>query len=74
MLVYTVGYFGWHLSGHRPLLVAGPGTHHHGSTASYLLAHVFAGPVEFLSLVSGAALLAVFLYLLFSEDADDSSG
>jgi len=72
MIVYIVGYFGWHVSGHRPLLVVGTGTHHHGSTVSYLLAHVVAGPAEFLSLVSEAGLLVVLLYLLVTEEAGKS--
>lgn len=73
MIVYIVGYFGWHVSGHRPLLVVGTGTHHHGSTVSYLLAHVVAGPAEFLSLVSEAGLLVVLLYLLVTEETGESA-
>ncbi|WP_248896201.1 hypothetical protein [Haloplanus halobius] len=67
MVVYVVGYFGWHVSGHRPLFFVGPGTHHHGSTLSYLLAHVFAGPAEFLALASETALAGMLGYLLYRE-------
>lgn len=72
MIVYIVGCFGWHVSGHRLLFVVGLGTHHRGSTVSYLLAHVVAGPVEFLSLASEAGLPVVLLYLLFIEATVDS--
>ena len=67
MVVYVVGYFAWHVGGHRPLLIVGPGTHHHGSTLSYLLAHVFAGPVEFLALAGETALAGALGYL-YSRD------
>ncbi|SEA12830.1 hypothetical protein SAMN04488065_1986 [Haloplanus vescus] len=67
MVVYVVGYFAWHASGHRPLFVVGAGTHHHGSTLAYLGAHVVAGPAETLSLVSETALAALLGYLLYRE-------
>ncbi|WP_338738266.1 hypothetical protein [Haloplanus salilacus] len=68
MIVYVVGYFAWHVGGHRPLLIVGPGTHHHGSTLAYLVAHVFAGPVEFLALVSETALASLLGVLYYRED------
>jgi hypothetical protein len=68
MAVYVVGYFAWHVGGHRPLLVVGPGTHHHGSTLSYLVAHVFAGPVEFLALASETALAGLLGVLYYRDD------
>lgn len=64
---YVVGYFGWHVGGHRPLLVVGPGTGHSGPLVSELLAHLFAGPVEFLAIVTELA-LAVMLALLLLTD------
>ncbi|QGX96293.1 hypothetical protein EI982_16655 [Haloplanus rallus] len=67
MVVYVVGYFAWHVGGHRPLLFVGPGTHHHGSTFEYLLAHVFAGPVEFLALASETALAGLLGYLYYHD-------
>lgn len=70
--VYIVGYFGWHVSGHRPLFVLGPGTNHEGPLVAYLVDHVFAGPVEFLSLASETGLLVILLYLLFVGDAISS--
>lgn len=65
MIVYIGGYFAWHASGHRPLFVVGPGTHHHGSTLAYLAAHVVAGPVETLALASETALAGLLGYFLY---------
>ena len=64
MLTYVVGYFAWHLSGHRPRLVAGPSTHHH-LTVGFVLEHYFAGLFETLSLTVelAAALLLAVLYV-----------
>jgi hypothetical protein len=67
MVVYVVGYFAWHASGHRPLFFVGPGTHHHGSTLAYLAAHVVAGPVETLALASEPALAGMLGYFLYRE-------
>jgi hypothetical protein len=67
MVVYVVGYFAWHVGGHRPLFVVGPATHHHGSTLSYLVAHVFAGPLETTALATETALAALLGYLLATE-------
>ena len=67
MVVYVVGYFGWHVGGHRPLFFAGPGTHHSEPLLSFLLAHLFAGPVEFVAVVAGVSLAAVLAYLLVAE-------
>jgi hypothetical protein len=67
MIVYVVGYFAWHAGGHRPLLIVGPGTHHHGSTLAYLLAHVVAGPAEFLALASETALAGLLGYLYYHD-------
>ena len=65
-LGYVVGYFGWHLSGHRPFLLVGPGTHHDLDFA-FLVAHLFAGPVEFLAIVAELALAVLLAYLLAVE-------
>ncbi|WP_458206334.1 hypothetical protein [Haladaptatus sp. NG-SE-30] len=67
MVVYIVGYFGWHVGGHRPLLFSGPGTEHAGPLVPSLLDHLFAGPVEFLALASEFALLVLLAYLLVTE-------
>jgi hypothetical protein len=68
MSIYVVGYFAWHIGGHRPLLIVGPGTHHHGSTLEYLFAHVFAGPVEFLALASETALAGLLALFYYRDD------
>jgi len=67
MVVYVVGYFAWHASGHRPLFFVGPGSHHGGSTLSSLVAHAFAGPVETLALASETALAGVLGHLLYRD-------
>ncbi|MDZ7702304.1 MAG: hypothetical protein U5J98_09725 [Halobacteriales archaeon] len=65
MLGYAVGYFAWHLSGHRPLLLLGPGAATETVTVGWFLDHLFAGPVEtvavFAELFAAAALLALLL-------------
>jgi len=70
MVVYVVGYFAWHASGHRPLFVIGPGTDHHGSTLASLAAHAVAGPVESLALASETALAGLLGSLLYRERSD----
>ena len=70
MLVYIVGYFGWHVSGHRALLFVGPATEHRGPLLTYLVDHLFAGPVEFLAIVSEAGLVVLLLYLLVTDRED----
>lgn len=49
MLTYVVGYFVWHLTGHRPLLLFGPSTTH-PLTLQFVIDHYFAGLMETLSL------------------------
>lgn len=68
MLGYIVGYFGWHLGGHRPLFISGPGTHHEGPVLQYVVDHAFAGPVETLSLVAETLLVGLLGYLFVTED------
>ena len=67
MAVYILGYFGWHVSGHKPLLFFGEGAGHEGPLLEYLLDHLFAGVVEFLALASEFALAVVLAYLLIKE-------
>lgn len=68
MLGYVVGYFAWHLGGHRSLLLFGPSTAHE-ITLDFLVDHYFAGPMETVSLTveTVAAVLLAVLYL----DADE---
>jgi hypothetical protein len=51
MAGYVVGYFLWHLTGHRPLLVLGAGAGTESVSVSWFLAHLFAGPTEFASIL-----------------------
>lgn len=67
MAVYVVGYFGWHLGGHRMKLIFGPGTDHHGPLDQFLLDHLFAGPVEFLAISTEVALAVMLAYLLIRD-------
>jgi hypothetical protein len=67
MVAYVVGYFGWHLGGHRAKLLFSRGTDHHGPLGQFLLDHLFAGVVEFLAIVSEVALALVLVYLLVKE-------
>jgi len=67
MAVYVLGYFGWHLSGHRPLFFLGEGTSHDVAVVPFVLEHLFAGPVEFLAIVSEVGLAVVLAYLLVAE-------
>lgn len=69
MLTYIVGYYGWHLGGHRPLFVVGPGTHHEGSILRDLVDHTFAGPVETLSLAAESLLAVLLGFLYLTDDA-----
>jgi hypothetical protein len=67
MAGYVVGYFGWHASGHRPLLFFGEGHLHTGPLVPFLLDHLFAGPVEFIAIVSEVLLAVLLAYLLVAE-------
>lgn len=68
MAAYVVGYFGWHVGGHRTLFFVGEGTgHHHEPLSAVLLDHLFAGPVEFLAVASEVSLAVVLAYLLAAE-------
>src|SRR6056297_4155004 len=49
MAVYVVGYFGWHATGHRPLVLFGTGSTHTGPIVPFLLDHLLAGPVKTLA-------------------------
>jgi len=74
MLGYVLGYFGWHLGGHRLLLLAGsgPGTTE-ALSVQWFLDHLFAGPLEFSTIVveSAAAAGLAALYLTDEPPATD---
>lgn len=70
MLGYVVAYFGWHLGGHRLLLVAGPAAGNAESiTLQWFLDHLFAGAVEFVSILV-ETLAAIGLTVLFVTEGD----
>lgn len=76
MVGYIVGYFGWHLGGHRLLLIAGPAAGGTESiTVEWFLDHLFAGPVEFGSIVveTLAAVLLAVLWVTAEESTDRPS-
>ena len=66
MLGYVAGYFAWHLTGHRPLLLFGPATTHE-LTLRFVVDHFFAGTMETLSLTV-EAVAAVLLGILYVFD------
>lgn len=66
MLGYVAGYFVWHLTGHRPLLLFGPSTTHE-LTLQFVVDHFFAGTMETLSLTV-EAVAAVLLGVLYVFD------
>lgn len=67
MLGYAVGYFAWHLSGHRPLLLLGRGTATESVSVQWFLDHLFAGPVETVSVFAEVTAALVLLVLLLSD-------
>jgi hypothetical protein len=68
MVGYVVGYFGWHLGGHRSLLAFGESAGQHREPLSrVLLDHLFAGVPEFLAITSEVALAVLLAYLLVRE-------
>ncbi len=70
MLGYVVAYFGWHLGGHRLLLIAGPAAGNAESiTLQWFLDHLFAGAVEFVSILV-ETLAAIGLAVLFVTEGD----
>lgn len=70
MLGYVLGYFGWHYGGHRLLLVAGArGGPVEAITVEWFLDHLFAGPIEFLSILI-ETLAAAGLAVLFVTAGD----
>lgn len=67
MLGYAVGYFAWHLSGHRPLLLLGRGTATESVSLSWFLDHLFAGAVETVSVFAEVAAALVLVVLLLTD-------
>jgi len=67
MVTYVVGYFGWHMGGHRPQLIFGRGSTHEEPFFTVFVDHLFAGPVEFVAIVAEVALAVVLASLLVRE-------
>lgn len=67
MLGYAVGYFAWHLGGHRPLLVFGPAPAGESIGVQWFLDHLFAGPVETVAVFAEVLAAAALLALLATE-------
>lgn len=75
MGVYVVGYFGWHVGGHRRLILFGPTTHHDVPLGAFLLDHLFAGVIEFVAIITEVALFIVLGYLLYEHlNRDTNTG
>lgn len=67
MLGYAVGYFAWHLSGHRPLLLFGPRAGTESVSVQWFLDHLFAGPVETLAILAEVLAAGTLLVLLLTD-------
>lgn len=70
MAGYVLGYFGWHLTGHRPLFFVGEGAGTESVSVAWVLDHLFAGPVEFASIfVEVSAVVALAALLVITDDS-----
>ena len=67
MLAYAVGYFGWHLAGHRPLLVVGPAAAAETVSLGWFLDHLFAGPLETVAVLAEVLAAVLLLALLLAD-------
>jgi multisubunit Na+/H+ antiporter MnhC subunit len=74
LLGYAVGYFVWHITGHRPLLVLGGGADTEQFSLAWFLDHLFAGPLVFTAIVLEVAAAALLLLLLATETEAEASG
>lgn len=67
MAVYVLGYFSWHLGGHREFYFGGP-MHLHGvDVTTFLIDHLFAGPLETSSIFLEVILFVILVVLLVDE-------
>lgn len=73
MAGYAVGYFVWHLTGHRPLLVLGTAAGTESVSVEWFLAHLFAGPVEFASILFETLAVVTLAVLLVAGRTEDQS-
>lgn len=63
-VTYVLGYYSWHLGGHRSFFLGGEPALHDSGPIEFFLAHTFAGPVEFFALLAEVALLVVLVALI----------
>jgi hypothetical protein len=63
-LTYVLGYYSWHLGGHRSFFLTGDPQLHDVGPIEFVVSHTFAGPIEFFALLTEAALLVTLLALL----------
>jgi hypothetical protein len=69
MAGYAGGYFVWHLTGHRPLLVLGNAAGTETVSVQWFLDHLFGGLVEFTSIFFEVVAIVALAVLLVTEDA-----
>jgi len=72
MVGYIVGYFGWHLGGHRIFLVVGEGVGTETISVAWFLDHLFAGPAEFVAILLEVLAIAGLAALYLTADANGS--
>lgn len=70
MAGYAVGYFVWHVTGHRPLLIFSPDVGTESVSVEWFLAHLFAGPVEFASIAFETLAVVTLVALLVTEGTE----
>lgn len=69
MMTYILGYFSWHLGGHRAFFIMGNARLHDTGLVTFLIDHAIAGPIETIALVTETLLLVV-LGVLLHDDRD----
>lgn len=72
-LVYIVGYYAWHLGGHRSFYLGGDPELHGVGPIEFLLDHTVAGPVEFAALATEVALVVALGVLLYDAMQTDGT-
>lgn len=70
MAGYIVGYFLWHLLGHRRYILFGEGAGTESISVQWFLDHLLSGPAEFGAVVVEVAAILVFVALLYVTRAD----
>jgi len=68
MAGYAVGYFLWHLLGHRRYILFGEGVGTEQPSVQWFLDHLLTGPAEFGAIVVEVAAIVVLAGLLYVTD------